>query len=254
MWLTAGVAMGARERRERVARHHPRRRLRAASHRAPRRLLPPAQPRVLAGARRSAAAGATGAHPAAFPLQHAERRALAHPQGSEARGSRARGPRRALPDGDGRREEPHHARAGARPDAAVPEPRAAAARRAPRRTVEDRGGAARRARAAAPPAAARRERRLSRHRAGHRPRDDRDRDPPRARPGAPQAHQPVPPRAPAPPGEPHGARQHPRAARAPLRRRGEARQRRAGRELRDRDRDPVRRASPGSLPGVRAAA
>jgi two-component system sensor histidine kinase AlgZ len=78
-------------------------------------------------------------------------------------------------------------------------------------------------------------------------RDDRDRDPARPRPGAREAHESVSPGVPAPAGEPHRARQHPRAARAALRRRRGAGERRERDELRDPHDDavPARRAELG---------
>ena len=83
----------------------------AVRHRLPARLLRPARARPVARHRRGAHPGAAGAHPPALPLQQHQRGALAHPLRAAARRARARGPGRPLPRADGRQP---HARADRR--------------------------------------------------------------------------------------------------------------------------------------------
>src|SRR3954464_9305839 len=66
-------------------------------------LLPSAHEGVLARAGGGAAAGAAGAHPAAFSVQQPERRAGAHPVRSKARRALAGGPGRFVSHADGGR-------------------------------------------------------------------------------------------------------------------------------------------------------
>ena len=132
-------------------------------------------PRALARDRRSAAAGAAGAHPPALPVQQHQRGALAHPPGPAARRDRARRPRRSLSRRHGRQPRALADLARGRALPPVPRPRAAAARRAAEGRLAHRQDAARRAGAAARAAAAARERRLSRHRAARGARRDQHR-------------------------------------------------------------------------------
>ena len=131
-------------------------------------LLQAAHEGVLARARRSAPAGAAGAHPAAFPLQQPERGAGAHPPRPEARRARARGPGGSLPHADGRRAPVRAPGGRDRAARALRRDRAAAPGRPPAHQLGARCRALRCAAAADGAAAAARERGLSRRRAGHR--------------------------------------------------------------------------------------
>src|SRR5712692_1451126 len=214
-------------------------RLRGAGDRSDRLVFSPSQPRVFAGDFRGAAAGASGPHPAAFPFQHSERRALADSQGAEASRGRSGGSGGAVPHRHDRQPSADRSRRRALVVPSISQPGAAAlGGSAPGRLAAGsghRGGSG----AADAPAAPGGKRRLPRNRAGNRARRDRGAYRAPGRPPLAAFGQSLPRGLPTPPGKSHGACQHPRAPAAPFRRRGKPGHAHRRRSLRDRHRDAL---------------
>src|SRR5260221_1520542 len=190
-------------------------------HRLHHPLLRPAFAGAGAGDSGGAYPGPAGADPPALPLQQHQRRAGADALGAAPRGARPRGHGGPLSRAHGRQPHACAHRRGGRARAQVPGDRDAAPGRPAAHLVAHRGHAARCPGSPADAPAAGGERRLPWRRARHGRRRGRDRGGALGRAARDRADQPVPRRGRAPGRQQDGARQHPRATAAALRRRGE---------------------------------